>query len=252
MRAEINVLTEKIAEKMSKHEAGSSKWISGQMKSRGLSKLKYFCQMCNKQCRDANGFKCHSQSESHRQQMELFLSDPEKFVNDFSTQFEEQFVDTLRDIAKGEWISPKEVYSAVVLDREHVHMNATKWTTLTEFLEFLLSKGSVRMTTSDQSGDMIQFIDLEKEASLRRQGEADARRREKEQKRIQLEEDTRKKALLAFSTDVDRTVSAPSGLTRTDPNHKISISLGSSKTAPPLKRAKVSNPFNTSDTESDT
>lgn len=30
----------------------------------GLGRLKWYCQVCQKQCRDENGFKMHSQSES--------------------------------------------------------------------------------------------------------------------------------------------------------------------------------------------
>ncbi len=32
--------------------------------------------MCQKQCRDENGFKCHKLSESHRRQMHIFLENP--------------------------------------------------------------------------------------------------------------------------------------------------------------------------------
>ena len=42
-----------------KAEFGTPKWISNNMRSKGLQKLRWYCQMCQKQCRDANGFKCH-------------------------------------------------------------------------------------------------------------------------------------------------------------------------------------------------
>jgi len=34
--------------------------------------------MCQKQCRDANGFKCHMESETHIRQMEMFMAQPDK------------------------------------------------------------------------------------------------------------------------------------------------------------------------------
>lgn len=38
-------------------EVGSVKWESNKQKSKGLQKLRWYCQMCEKQCRDENGFK---------------------------------------------------------------------------------------------------------------------------------------------------------------------------------------------------
>ena len=46
--------------------------------AKGLQRLKFFCGMCQKQCRDANGFKCHMESETHIRQMELFMAQPDK------------------------------------------------------------------------------------------------------------------------------------------------------------------------------
>lgn len=45
---------------MGKAEVGTPKWIGNKMKSKGLQKLRWYCQMCQKQCRDENGFKCHT------------------------------------------------------------------------------------------------------------------------------------------------------------------------------------------------
>ena len=42
---------------MPKPEAGSAKALSNAMKARGLQKLKFYCEMCKKQCRDDNAFK---------------------------------------------------------------------------------------------------------------------------------------------------------------------------------------------------
>ena len=36
------------------------------IKAAGLQKLRWYCQVCQKQCRDDNGFKCHTMSESHQ------------------------------------------------------------------------------------------------------------------------------------------------------------------------------------------
>lgn len=70
--------------------------IANRIKSKGLQKLRWYCQLCQKQCRDENGFKCHQLSESHLRQMELFGQDPDKVVEEYSESFEEAFLEHLR------------------------------------------------------------------------------------------------------------------------------------------------------------
>lgn len=52
--------------------------IANRIKSKGLQKLRWYCQMCQKQCRDENGFKCHLTSESHKRQMMVFGEAPDR------------------------------------------------------------------------------------------------------------------------------------------------------------------------------
>ena len=54
--------------------------IANRIKSKGLQKLRWYCQMCQKQCRDENGFKCHLTSESHKRQMQVFGEAPERGI----------------------------------------------------------------------------------------------------------------------------------------------------------------------------
>jgi hypothetical protein len=42
---------------MAKDGFMTPKAIANRIKAKGLQKLRYFCQMCEKQCRDDNGFK---------------------------------------------------------------------------------------------------------------------------------------------------------------------------------------------------
>ena len=57
---------------MGKNEFLTPKAIANQIIAKGLQKLWWYCQMCQKQCRNENGFKCHCMSESHQRQMEVF------------------------------------------------------------------------------------------------------------------------------------------------------------------------------------
>lgn len=71
-------------------------------------------QICEKQCRDENGFKCHTQAESHVRNALLVgeasvlslkmgvvvtdtaFQDPRKHISDFSNQFQRDFLQLLR------------------------------------------------------------------------------------------------------------------------------------------------------------
>jgi len=60
------------------------KAIGNRIKAKGLQKLRWFCQMCQKQCRDENGFKCHCMSDTHQRQMLIFAQNPNKVLDSFS------------------------------------------------------------------------------------------------------------------------------------------------------------------------
>lgn len=69
-----------------------SKAIANAMKSKGLQKLRWYCQVCEKQCRDENGFKCHMMSESHLRQMLVVGENAGSYINDYSRTFMNEFI----------------------------------------------------------------------------------------------------------------------------------------------------------------
>jgi DNA/RNA-binding protein KIN17 len=70
-----------------KAEPGTPKWIDNRQKAKCLQKLRWYCQMCQKSCRDANGFKCHIMSEAHQRQLQVFNENPAHFIDDYSKEF---------------------------------------------------------------------------------------------------------------------------------------------------------------------
>jgi DNA/RNA-binding protein KIN17 len=122
---------------MGKHEVGTPKWISNKIKSKGLQKLRWYCQMCEKQCRDENGFKCHTMSEAHQRQLLLFGENTGKFLHGYSKDFEKGFNDILRRQYNEKRVHANVVYQQYISDKEHVHMNSTCWVTLTSFVKHL-------------------------------------------------------------------------------------------------------------------
>ncbi|XP_008300845.1 DNA/RNA-binding protein KIN17 isoform X1 [Stegastes partitus] len=162
---------------MGKADFLSPKAISNRIKSKGLQKLRWYCQMCQKQCRDENGFKCHCMSESHQRQLLLASEDPNKFMDYFSDEFRSDFLELLSRRFGTKRVHNNIVYNEYISDREHVHMNSTQWETLTDFTKWLGREGYAKVDETPK-GWYIQYIDRDPE-TIRRQ-EEQARKKKQE------------------------------------------------------------------------
>ncbi|CAN8068897.1 unnamed protein product [Agarophyton chilense] len=101
--------------------------------------------MCEKQCRDENGFKCHTKSAGHQRQLTMFAESPSEYIGRFSETFRKEFLLVLRQRYGTNFVHANTVYQEYIKDRDHVHMNATKWTTLTAFIKELGKEGHCRV-----------------------------------------------------------------------------------------------------------
>ncbi|XP_061523534.1 DNA/RNA-binding protein KIN17 isoform X2 [Phycodurus eques] len=162
---------------MGKADFLSPKAISNRIKSKGLQKLRWYCQMCQKQCRDENGFKCHCMSESHQRQLLLASECPHRFMDFFSNEFKSGFLELLRRRFGTKRVHNNIIYNEYISDREHIHMNATRWETLTDFTKWLGRQGLCKVDETPK-GWYIQYIDRDPE-TIRRQEEL-ARRKKHE------------------------------------------------------------------------
>ncbi|KAI0243729.1 hypothetical protein L0F63_001502 [Massospora cicadina] len=136
------------------------------MKAKGLQKLRWYCQMCEKQCRDENGFKCHCASESHQRMMRVFSENPKKFIESFSQEFKTAFLKQLSTAHGTKRVFANKVYQELISDRVHLHMNATRWSSLTEFILYLGREGYVHVDETEK-GWYITWIDDSPEALAR-------------------------------------------------------------------------------------
>ncbi|KAL3773809.1 hypothetical protein ACHAW5_004102 [Stephanodiscus triporus] len=167
---------------MPKAEKGTPKDIANRMKARGLQKLKFYCQMCSKQCRgmkDENGFKCHMTSDSHLRNMMIFRENAGGMMDSFSREFESSYLETLRRRHGTQRMNANNVYQEVIQDREHVHMNSTKWATLSDFVQYLGRRGLV-IAEETERGWYVTYVDrdpakLARGEAMRARAEADAR-----------------------------------------------------------------------------
>ncbi|SCV03690.1 LAMI_0H10176g1_1 [Lachancea mirantina] len=132
-------------------EFGTAKYLSKQMKAKGLQKLRCYCQICGKQCRDENGYKSHCRSPSHMKRISQMTP---KDVDKFTELFEKSFLKVLR-LSHGEKkIEANKFYNEFIQDKDHIHMNATKFTSLTKFIVHLGNSGKIRIHgTGDGDGD---------------------------------------------------------------------------------------------------
>ncbi|KAK4543163.1 hypothetical protein LTR36_005941 [Oleoguttula mirabilis] len=153
---------------MPKAEVGSTKYVANKMKAKGLQRLRWYCQICEKQCRDENGFKQHTMSEGHVRAMLLIGEDPKKFINDYSNQFKRDFLHLLKTAHGEKKVHMNNFYQEYIRDKEHVHMNSTKWPSLTEFAKYLGREGVCRVEEGDRGLD-IQWVDDSAQAIERRE-----------------------------------------------------------------------------------
>lgn len=190
---------------MGKHEPMTPKAIANRIKAKGLQKIKYYCEMCKKQCRDDNGFKCHIKSEAHQRQALIVSEDPERFVNEFSHRFMEGFMYILEKRYRTKKILANTIFQEYIKERDHIHLNSTRWTTLTEFSNWLGEKGFVKVEESER-GVMITYIDRSPEKLSREQLEARKAEQAKEaaermQRQIDLQIEANKKLLHERETE---------------------------------------------------
>ncbi|KAI9782026.1 MAG: hypothetical protein M1816_002135 [Peltula sp. TS41687] len=174
---------------MPRAEVGSTKYLNNKLKFKGLQRLRWYCQVCERQMRDENGFKCHTQSESHVRQMLLVGEDPRKHIQDFSNQFQRDFLMLLKTSHGEKKVHINHFYQEYISNKEHVHMNATRWPSLTEFAKHLGREGICRVEDTEK-GLHISWIDnspeaLRRQDAIRKKERQDKGDEEREQRLIQ-------------------------------------------------------------------
>ena len=204
---------------MPRAERGTPKAIANQQKSKGLQRLRWYCQVCEKQCRDENEFKCHVQSEAHVRQMLLVGENAHRHVANYSRQFMGDFLQLLRTTHGEKRVNANHFYaSQYIANKNHVHMNATRWKTLTEFITFLGYSGICKVENTEK-GWFISWIDnspealKKRDATLKRdrleKGEADREERLIHEQIERAKQDTMEQSLTVHQEKVEVVKSEP-------------------------------------------
>lgn len=140
--------------------ADLSKSIAKKLKSSGLKRLRWYCTMCEKQCRDENGFRNHCTTDNHLRNMDKFSTNANRYVEDFSRQFEKAYLDVLSRMHHTKRMNANYVYNELIQDKDHIHMSATQWNSLASFVKYLGDTGKCEVD-EDERGLYVRWIDPE-------------------------------------------------------------------------------------------
>ncbi|KAI0403672.1 domain of Kin17 curved DNA-binding protein-domain-containing protein [Xylaria palmicola] len=216
---------------MPKAEAGSVKDLSKRMKMKGLQRLRFYCQVCERQMRDENGFKQHCLSSAHVRQMLIVGEDMKGHLEGFSQDFLKDFIQLLRTSHGEKPVHINQFYQNYIANKEHIHMNATKWPSLTEFAKYLGREGICRVEETEK-GIHIAWIDnspdaLRRKEAVRRKEMQDKGDEEREQRMIRGQIRRAKKDVAGREEDDenDEEDTADKGLIRQE-GEKVKLSFG--------------------------
>ena len=162
-------------------------------------------------------------SESHQRQLLLFAENPDEYLDSFSQDFQDGYLELLRRQYGTRRIHCNVVYNEYIQDKEHIHMNSTKWQTLTEFVMWLGKEGKVTVEPTEK-GIFITWIDRDPETLARQEAilkkeRMEATEAELEAKRLQQQIERGK----VSEKDVPEAVYTE--LQRDDESEKVAFSL---------------------------
>ncbi|KAH7387191.1 hypothetical protein KP509_16G010000 [Ceratopteris richardii] len=189
--------------------------------------------MCQKQCRDENGFKCHCMSESHQRQMQVFGDNPNRFINGYSEEFERSFLEHVKRSHRFSRVAATVLYNEYISDRHHVHMNATQWATLTEFVKYLGRTGKCKVEETEK-GWFVTYIDREPETLLRerlknKRERAEVADEERHEREIEQQIARAAKSMRPVMSSDDPDLEEKKQLQRNIENEKVAFALTSAR-----------------------
>jgi DNA/RNA-binding protein KIN17 len=171
--------------------------------------------------------------------MTLVGENSKSFIRDYSNQFKRDFLYLLRTAHGEKKIHANHFYQEYIANKEHIHMNATQWPSLTEFIKGVGREGIVRVY-EEEKGLFISWVDdspdaLRRREAVRKKERQDKGDEEREMKMLQEQvERAREKARLQ---ELDEAESKPEGSETESaplkPIEKISLKLSTAGPTPP-------------------
>ena len=139
-------------------------------------------------------------------------------MDEFSGDFHRGYITLLKRRFGSKRVNANTVYQEYINDRDHVHMNATRWLTLTDYVKWL-GKSSICTVEETEKGWFITYIDRDPE-TLRRQEEIE--------KKKKLDLDDRQRQQMFLEKQIERAKSSdtfkapePTELVRNEDSRKF-------------------------------
>jgi len=156
--------------------------------------------------------------------MELFGQNPGQIVAQYSYQFESDFMAHMRVCHPNARVSANKVYNEFIKDKDHIHMNSTRWLSLSGFVQYLAKKGLVKIEQSPK-GWFMQLIRKDDEHDLKRNKRRDRDAAEKLDDVRQMKEIEKQIKKAATQTEDAAEHEAPTELAREETDAPISFSV---------------------------
>lgn len=190
-------------------------------------------------CRLILGLTPHLHTPRHLRQMLVVGENAGKHIDQFSQQFKSEFLLLLSRRYNTQRVRANQVYQEYIQDKHHLHMNATRWVTLSEFVKYLGREGICRVDENEK-GFWISWVDNSPKA-LQRQAELQKRERadmdEEQRQRKQLKEQIERARLQAEAREMASVAGGGAdkfeGLKREEAGEKLTLSLGGLGAAKP-------------------
>jgi len=171
-------------------------------------------------------------SDGHQRQMQLFVQDPNRFMDEFSQEFELGFMQLMSHSYRSTRVLANTVYCDFISNRHHTHMNSTIWVTLSNFVQYLGRTNQCKIDKTAK-GWYIQYIDNTPEARMR-----EAAKRELEAKELSAEVSHEKFLAQQVQNAGEFKESEFTELQRKEGDAPIKISMGSASSSA-VKKAPI-------------
>eukprot|EP00242_Pyramimonas_sp_CCMP2087_P014078 CAMPEP_0198213488 /NCGR_PEP_ID=MMETSP1445-20131203/28896_1 /TAXON_ID=36898 /ORGANISM="Pyramimonas sp., Strain CCMP2087" /LENGTH=369 /DNA_ID=CAMNT_0043888141 /DNA_START=305 /DNA_END=1414 /DNA_ORIENTATION=+ len=168
-------------------------------------------------------------SETHQQQMMVFGAAPARVIEGYSDIFLETFMKHMKVSHAHSRIAATVVYNEFISDKHHIHMNSTKWESLTEFVQMLGKEGLCKVEDTPKGWfvtlidrDPFEEIEQKKRVKRERAEEDESSRRDKE-----VNEQVERAHQKARTDQEGAPILAPSStdLKRDNPEEKLAFGL---------------------------
>jgi len=168
-------------------------------------------------------------SESHLRQMLVVGENAGRHISDFSSQFQSEFVALLSRRFGTKRVRANQVYQEYIQDKHHLHMNSTRWVTLTEFIKHLGRTGVGRVDETEK-GWFIAWIDnspkalAKAEASMKKER---ATTSDEQRERLLIAEQIERAAAESSTSTPSSSATPPAeeGLKRDETSEKVILSF---------------------------